>query len=245
MFDIHCHLLPGIDDGADILADTIRMAEIAVGGRCSGIICTPHFTHRSDYDQKMLPFVVSKLSEVLTRHKIRIAVYPGQEIMLDDETAEMLIAGELLTLNGSDYALVEFPFDIESRPAFRLLDKIAAHDLVPVVAHPERYAFVNGNIANALELREMGCLLQLNKGSYKGAFGESARLCARRLTDRGLADVVASDAHGPYVRTPYLADVHELISSEWSPAYADLLLKYNPYMIINGRSIKRYKGRSV
>lgn len=240
MFDIHCHILPGIDDGADILADTIKMAEIAVGGRCSGIICTPHFTHRSDYDHKMLPYVVSKLSEVLTRHKVRLAVYPGMEILLDDLTADMLIGGELLTLNSSRYALVEFQFDIEARRAFGLLDRLTAHGIVPVVAHPERYDFVNSRIENALELRDMGCVLQLNKGSYKGAFGDDAYFAAKRLTELGLADIIASDAHGPYVRTPCLSDIHELVSSEWSLEYADLLLKYNPFMVISDRPIKRH-----
>ena len=243
MFDIHCHILPGVDDGADILADTLKMAEIAVSGRCSGLVCTPHFRPDSDYEYKMLPYVVKKLGELMARHGIRLALYPGQEIFLDDKSADMLIAGELLTLNGSVYPLVEFEFSGAERRAFRLLDRLIAKGFVPVVAHPERYDFIEDRQGAAEELRTMGCVLQLNKGSFRGAFGERALKCAHKLMDSGLADVVASDAHGPYLRTPYLADIHELISTEWSIGYADLLLKHNPFMIIQNRRVERYGKR--
>ncbi len=241
MFDIHCHILPGVDDGADILADTLKMAEIAVAGRCSGLVCTPHYRPDSDYEYKMLPLVVKKLGELVARHGIKLALYPGQEIFLDDRSCDMLLSGELLTINGSVYPLVEFAFEGAERQAFRLLDRLVTHGFVPVVAHPERYDFISKRGA-AEELRAMGCVLQLNKGSFKGAFGSMASGNARSLTDAGLADVIASDAHGPYVRTPYLADIHEYISTEWSIGYADLLMKNNPFRIIMNRRIERYGG---
>ena len=241
MFDIHCHIIPGIDDGADILADTLKMAELAVSGRCSGIICTPHCRPDCDYDVSMLPLVVKKLGELLVRRGIRLSLYPGQEILLDETSAGRLISGELLTLNGSVYPLVEFEFEGAERMAFRLLDRLVAHGFVPVIAHPERYDFISKRGA-ADELRAMGCVLQLNKGSFKGAFGDMAMKNARMLMDDRLADAVASDAHGPYFRTPYLADVHEYISTEWSIGYADLLLRDNPFRIITNRRIERFGG---
>lgn len=240
MFDIHCHILPGIDDGAELIDDTLKMAEIAVKGRCSAVICTPHFNEDSDYEYKMLPMVVKKLEELLLRHRIRLSVYAGQEILLNGRNVEMLISGELLTLNGSAYPLVEFDFGESYSNAKRRLERLVEVGFVPVLAHPERYEFISA--PRAYELRCMGCVLQINKGSYSGAFGERAMNYAHELTNEGLADVVASDAHGPYRRTPYLADIHEYISTEWSIGYADLLLKHNPYRIINNRRIIRYSG---
>ena len=239
MFDIHCHILPGIDDGADILDDTIKMAALAVKGRCSGIVCTPHQRPGSDYEIKMLPFVTKKLQELLLRHGIRLSLFAGQEIFLDDDSAERLIAGEYLTLNGSAYPLVEFDFEGEGREPMKLLEKLVTKGFIPVVAHPERYDFVASDIRAAEYIRSMGCVLQLNKGSFKGAFGNAAYKCARKMMDEGLADVVASDAHGPYMRTPYLADIHEYLSTEWSGDYADLLLRENPFRIIKNLRVKR------
>ena len=242
MIDIHCHILPGIDDGADILDDTIKMAALAKRGGCDAIVCTPHQRPDCDYEIKMLPLVTKKLQELLLRHGIGISLYAGQEILLDDESLERLLAGEYLTINGSVYPLVEFGFEEPARGPMRLLERLIGKGFIPVVAHPERYDFVAGDIRTAFAMREMGCVLQLNKGSFRRAFGHAAYVCARRLADERLCDVVASDAHGPYVRTPYLADIHEYISTEWSVEYADLLLSENPLRIISGRRVKRYGG---
>lgn len=239
MFDIHCHILPGVDDGAQILDDTLKMALAASENRTSAIICTPHYGKYTEYEYKMLPYVTSKLEELLLRHKIKLSLYAGQEILLTDDTVEMLISHELLTLNNSVYPLVEFDFYETPQRALKFLDKLLINKLVPVIAHPERYELISLDIAR--EFREMGCVLQVNKGSYMGSFGRRAEKYAYLLTDTGLCDVVASDAHGQYKRTTNLSAVHEYISTEWSVEYADLLLKENPFRIMTNRRILRNK----
>lgn len=108
------------------------------------------------------------------------------------------------------------------------------------MAHPERYAFVAETPEAADQLKATGAFLQLNKGSLKGAFGRTAFQTAHRLLAERKADFIASDAHSPYVRTPYLGDAHELVSEHYSIDYADFLLRDNPFRVIRNQKIYSY-----
>lgn len=240
MVDIHCHILYGVDDGSDDLAETVEMLRLAERGGTSKVIATPHSNVPGSYRNHWCPELEGRLAAVnseLKREGVGVEVYPGQEIFSTPDTARLLRDGKLITLNFSRYALVEFDFYEYSVEAYAILGQIAAEGYVPVVAHPERYAFVCEEDDAALRLKDMGCLLQVNKGSLKGSFGMRAKRAAHRLLADGFADFVASDAHSPYVRTPFLADAHEAISVMYSRDYADLLLKTNPSLLLDNKEI--------
>lgn len=240
MVDIHCHILYGVDDGSDDLAETVEMLRLAERGGTSKVIATPHSNVPGSYRNHWCPELEGRLAAVnseLKREGVGVEVYPGQEIFSTPDTARLLREGKLITLNFSRYALVEFDFYEYSVEAYAMLGQIAAEGYVPVVAHPERYAFVCEEDDAALRLKDMGCLLQVNKGSLKGSFGMRAKRAAHSLLADGFADFVASDAHSPYVRTPFLADAHEAISVMYSRDYADLLLKTNPSLLLDNKEI--------
>ena len=109
---------------------------------------------------------------------------------------------------------------------------------MPVVAHPERYAFVAEDGSAPLRLKKAGCLLQINKGSLKNKFGDHAYAVSQALIRHELADFVASDAHSPYMRTPYLADAYEIVCELHSEQYADILLTSNPQKVLKNEKIK-------
>jgi len=144
----------------------------------------------------------------------------------------------LLTLCNSDYPLIEFAFRERSDSVYRKLRLLVAEGLTPIVAHPERYAFVAEDRSSSLRLKKIGCLLQLNKGSLKNKFGDNAYAISQALIRHELADFVASDAHSPYMRTPYLADAYEIVCDLHSEQYADILLKSNPQKVLNNEKIK-------
>ncbi len=240
MVDIHCHILPGFDDGADNFEESLRMARIAAGGGTKAIIVTPHSNIPDSYRNYLDKSYVDTFKDLkvkIKEQKIPLDIYPGHEIFATDNIIDPIKRKKLLTLCNSDYPLVEFGFKERSESVYEKLQILVAEGLTPIVAHPERYAFVFENGSAPLILKNMGCLLQINKGSLKNKFGDKAYDVSQALIKREVADFVASDAHSPYMRTPYLADAHEIISELHSEQYADLLLSINPEKVLKNEKI--------
>ncbi len=240
MYDLHCHILFGVDDGADSAEESIRMARIACESGTKGIAATPHCNisefNRNEWTAEFTRKIIM-LNSTLAELDIPVKIYPGQEIFCGEDVTALLKSGKLLTVNGSRYVLVEFDFGEYSDTVYSKLGEIISAGYVPIVAHPERYGFVQEDKDAPLRMKKMGCLLQLNKGSIKGGFGRGAYMSSSAMLENGLADIVASDAHGPFVRTPFLADAHEFISERFSSEYADILFKSNPKKILKNKMI--------
>lgn len=243
MYDIHCHIIPGVDDGADSMSETIEMLNIAASNLTQGIICTPHSNIPDSFENYWSDELESRfkaIEEEIAKRQLPIKIFRGHEVFLAGDVSEHLKKRELRTLNNSKYVLVElYPFEKEYY-AYKKLAALVAEGYVPIVAHPERYAFVIENPEVIVNIKDLGCLIQLNKGSLKGRFGDVVKYAAHRVLDERKADFVASDAHSPYKRTTNLTDVHEMISTEYSLDYADYLLRSNPLDVICNKNIFRY-----
>ena len=240
MYDIHCHILYGLDDGADTLSEAVDMARLAYEGGTKVIAVTPHSNVKNSYMNFWDDTLKSRLAEiqkVLADNEIPVKLVSGQEIFCYDNVLERLKNGDLITLNSSRYALVEFGFKEHRSVVFNKLQKLVAEGYVPVVAHPERYSFIAESPEEITRVKKAGCLLQVNKGSFKGTFGRTAREIAFYMLEHNLADVIASDAHGPYVRTPFLSDIHEMVSEMYSADYAQVLLNENPKAILEDKRL--------
>lgn len=240
MIDIHCHILPGVDDGAGNMSDALEMAKLAADSGIKSIIVTPHSNIPGSYRNYWNYFMgedVENLKKEIRRKNINLTIYPGQEIYLAPCFSELLKKGEFIGLNESRYMLVEFSMLEMADVAYRKLQQIIAEGYVPVVAHPERYGFVTEQQEAIYRMKDLGALLQVNRGSIKGAFGKTVMDKANDILSTYQADFVASDAHSQYRRTPYLADVHEFISEEISSEYGDWLFKVNPGKVINNETI--------
>ena len=240
MVDIHCHILPGLDDGSDNIEESVRMARLAIEGGTNTIIATPHSNVPNSYqnycDKNYIESFKS-LKARLAEEKIPLKLFPGHEIFAADNFAELIKSKKLLTLCNSDYPLIEFSFAEHSESVYKKLAMLTAEGMTPIVAHPERYAFVAEDNSAPIKLKELGCLLQINKGSLKGSFGKNAYFVSHSIIENEFADFVASDAHSPYMRTPYLADAFEIISEIHSEEYADLLLNINPSAVLQNKKI--------
>ncbi len=240
MNDIHCHILYGLDDGAVSLEESIEMARLARSGGTKRIVVTPHSNVTGSYRNmwcRELEDLLERLNKSLSEKNVDIKLFPGQEIFCGENFMNLLREGKLITLNNSRYPLVEFDFYEHSASVYMKLKKIIAEGYVPIVAHPERYAFFCEDETAAAKLKSMGCLLQVNKGSLQGNFGRSAYKAAGFLLDNSFADFVASDAHSPYMRTPFLAEAFEFVAETYSYDYATLLFSENPRAVIDNREI--------
>lgn len=241
MYDIHCHILPGIDDGSGSIVDSVEMAMIAAESGVKGIIATPHCNIPGMYDNvwsSEFDSGIEKLNYELQKRKISITIYPGQEVFAWGDIIDRLKKGELITLNSSCYVLVEFDFGTPEHTAYQTVRQLVAEGYKPIVAHPERYGFAYENPDSIKKLQMSGALIQLNGDSIIGKLGYRPMQVSKFiLTDR-MADFVASDAHSQYSRTPDMSGAHEIVCSYFSYDYADKIFNDNPLKVINNKEIR-------
>lgn len=229
MIDLHSHILPDLDDGSQSLQESLAMARMAVESGVTAMAATPHCT---DARAEEVYKTWKLLRQALRENKIPLKLFPGMEIYGTENTLQLLQEGKLFTLNGSRYPLIEFSFHSSGDRETRILRSLCKAGLRPVVAHPERYSYVQYDPEIINRWQRMGCLLQINRGSLLGRFGTRAQEIAVELVERNFAAVVASDAHSPQMRTPWMEDIRNLLSREFSPACARTLLLDNPRRIL-------------
>jgi protein-tyrosine phosphatase len=240
MIDLHCHILPGLDDGAGSENDTLEMARIAVQGGTTEIACTPHCSTDDPYLPDRLRTVLSstaRANAMLRREGIGLLLHSGMELLCVTSPGPLLAQGEYLTLGGSRYLLIEFPFDIRSSAINDAAETVASAGLVPVIAHPERYYCVQWVPELVAGWAERGWLIQINRGSVTGGFGNDVRLAADWILRRSLAHLVASDAHSAEYRTPDLSEGYRWVARNCSRDYAELLFQENPQRVLDDRSV--------
>jgi tyrosine-protein phosphatase YwqE len=207
MYDLHSHILAGIDDGARDLAESLEIARIAVASGVLAMAATPHSSEllQYDYTAAFIQARVEHLQAELRASDIPLTVYAGAEVFAEHDTVTKIKDGRLATINNTRYVLLEPPFD--SLPVFfeRLLFDLQTSGYVPVLAHPERNAAVIHDPALLYGWSRRGILAQVSTASLLGGFGSRVRETARLLVQRHWVHLVASDAHHPIVRPPGFA----------------------------------------
>ena len=241
MIDIHAHILPGIDDGAEDLDSALEMAALAAESGVTLLAATPHCVEFARQPNLWGPELMESIRDFqreLNCAGIALTIVPGMEIFGTENVPRLLKEKKMIGLNGSNYPLIEFPFYNYGGRATEILEEIVALGMRPVVAHPERYLYVQEDPGILNLWVEMGCLLQVNKGSLLGRFGQYEERLAYELVDRGFAFTVASDAHSPRQRTTWMLDVERMLREEFSDRAAEVLLKRNPMKLINNETIQ-------
>lgn len=236
MIDIHCHILPGLDDGARTMDEALDLADIAVSGGVTTICVTPHTNllefFDDNYESEELKDRFLDFQEALRREHIPLEIVRGSEIYVTPHAAERVAQGQIRTMNGTKHCLIEFNFDCYPGKIFDAAQDFLSKGYVPVIAHPERYYCVQEDPLLLRDLLRMGALTQVNKGSVLGKFGRECEMCADFLLDEELVTCIASDAHSPFRRNTDMREISDYMAREYSSEYRDLLLKINPAKII-------------
>ena len=251
MIDIHAHILPGIDDGAEDMYDTLEMARMAADSGVDRIIATPHCNIPGMYGNYFGREYIDRYESVVRavrKEKIPIEILPGMEVFSTEDLPELIVNHKIMPLNQSRYILMEFAFDEDPEFADSILKRVEEVGARPVIAHAERYEFIQDYPQIAYRWFRKGYVIQANKGSFLGRFGGGPKRAADSLLRHNLISVIASDAHSPLQRTPYMMDVYEELSREYSENHLDVLFQYNPARICDNREILRlepvpYSGR--
>lgn len=240
MIDLHAHILPGVDDGADDLEVSLEMAAMAAESGVSILVATPHSNQigrfENFYDEKLSAKFRALKSEV-KKHGIPLEILEGMEIFASEDMGIKIKKGFLRGINRSDYYLVEFPFEADPWWIGQCLEGIFDQGKIPLIAHPERYFCVQDYPGLVYEWLQSGCLIQMNKGSILGRFGREVRDAAETLLLYDLISCVASDAHSFDMRTPHMGLVREHLEQNGGSAYARHVLYENPRLILSNRRI--------
>lgn len=233
--DLHCHLLPGLDDGPRTEAESVELARALVADGVGVVAATPHRTVRFATPLHELLARVEALRALLTAHRVPLEVLTGSEVAVDALLDMPETELEALRLGGTGPLLVELPQrDVGGDPSWIVRDLLARG--VPVLlAHPERIPLLQQDPSVLADLVQRGAHAQVTSGSLIGRYGRTAQHAAVTMLDAGLIDVLASDAHHPELRPPEMeAARHWLAQHRPATAFDDLAV-HTPRGLISPR----------
>ena len=196
MIDIHSHILNNVDDGSTSLENTLEILKKAENAGFTDVILTPHYIE--GYYENKRPEIhnrIKNLKKVLYRENIIINLYHGNEVFLTEKTPELMRNGDIATLGNSRYVLFEVPFSGKMLNLEEIIYSLKDMGLVPVLAHPERFSFIQENPENLIKLLKMGVLAQSNYGSFMGFYGKEVQQTAEVLLENKLIQFLGSDTH--------------------------------------------------
>jgi protein-tyrosine phosphatase len=238
MIDLHCHLLPGIDDGAATLETSLEMARIALGDGICVTACTPHI-YPGLFENTGPDIVrrVQALREDFAGNDIALQLTTGADIQMVPELVAGLGSKQMPTLAGSRYFLFEPPHHTVPSGFAELLFNALASGYVPVITHPERLTWLDDeHYPWFREAARRGAWLQLTSGAVTGRFGRKARYWSERFLDDGLVHILATDAHEPVHRPPLLSEGREAATRWVGSDEAEAMVVHRPQAVLDDRA---------
>jgi len=237
--DIHCHCLPGVDDGPATKLEAFALCRALIEDSITSTIATPHQLGRFSgcNEAAQIREDVWVLNEEINRSNIPLTVVPGADVRVDERICELLEADKILTLaDGGRYILLELPhevfIDITS-----LLAELACLGIQAIVSHPERHPFLVNKPGILLKWRKLSAHLQVTSASLLGRFGTAAQRAAWYFLSSGWVSVVATDSHDLGVRKPCMKAAFERISVQLGENIARLVCIENPLRVLKGQDI--------
>lgn len=238
--DIHCHCLPGVDDGPPSLAAALDLCRALVLDGVIDVIATPHMLGRYEGRNAAgdIRRAVVALQAEIDRAAIPLRLHSGGEVRIDPGVGVLIQRDQILTLaDKKRHALIELPHEIAVNPA-RLITQLAGQGIVSIIAHVERYPTVLRDPNIVIGWIQEGAALQVNAESLLGEAGAAAEACAWNLLRRGSVSLVASDAHDTARRRPRLSAVARLLAREIGATPARQLLFDNPQRVLSGEPLQ-------
>jgi protein-tyrosine phosphatase len=238
MIDIHNHILPGLDDGVGSFDEAIKLCELAKEDGITGLVASPHI--REGIYPNSREEILDTLHELRSRIKDRIDIelYSGAEVHIAMDITEKAKRGEIPTINEEGYLLLELPDHLLPPRTEDLIFNLKLAKLNPIIAHPERCAWISNEFERLQDFVKNGAIIQITAMSLTGGFGKSIRSIAKNLLKLGMVSVIASDSHSADHRPPRLSEALKEAEKIIGPERARKLVKENPQKIINGEPLE-------
>lgn len=238
MVDIHTHILNNIDDGSNNIEDSIHILKQYINEGVKKVVLTPHYIENSNYsvENKQKIELFKKLSEEVKKQNINIELYLGNEVYLSDNILELINKNKIMTINNSKYILIELPMVNENPNVIDTIYNLKLSGITPIIAHPERYVYIQKDINKALEYINSGALLQVNKGSLFKKYGKASYKTVKKLIKKKLVHFIASDIHSS--KNIYSSKkVRKKLKRLASNNYIDNILEKNGLNVLNNVEI--------
>jgi protein-tyrosine phosphatase len=238
LVDIHCHILPDIDDGPDDWDASLAMARMAVADGIATVIATPHQLGRhSANDGEQIRRLVAALNQRLAAERIPLRVLPGGDVRIEADMVQKVVRGEVVSLaDRRRHVLLELPHDLFF-PLGRLIEELSAKHMIGILSHPERNRAIQREPALVPPLVAAGCLMQVTAGSLLGEFGERSQQISEWLLERNLVHFVASDGHNTSSRKPELSAARLRVAELAGEELAERLCAVNPSQVAEGKKV--------
>ena len=244
MIDIHCHILPGLDDGARTMDDAVAMARMAGDDGISTVVATPHH-----WEEMYAPTpqeirrAVGAVQDRLADEGIALKLLPGQEVMMAADVPERLRGGDLVTLGDrGEYLLIEVPRGEIPPGTEQVILEIMSLGVRPIIAHPEKCGAIRRKPEVLRQLVQHGCLIQMDADSLGGSkLGPTARFASGLLKD-GLVHILASDGHSPTDRPPVISPYLPRAGSIASPQILQDMTVGRPNLIVGAAKVTIRSG---
>lgn len=234
LIDIHCHLLPGIDDGPRDMDEAMRMVEIMYGDGIRGAIATSHYNHIIDFKptetyERSLKALRGEIAKLYPDFRL----YAGAEFRVRENYLEIIDSdASKVVLNGTQYILIELQDDVSRKKVLDIVYEIRLRGYIPIIAHVERYEMIYGDEYFLSQVREEGACVQLSARAIAERPKGYRKL--KKLLKRGYIDFIASDGHSDIKRKPLLGKAYEEVSKICSFEVADMIFIENPKRLLAG-----------
>jgi protein-tyrosine phosphatase len=235
MVDVHCHILPGLDDGPDSMDESLAMAETAIADGITHVVATPHSSTEYSFDYRRVQYLRDRLQGEIGE---RLTLATGCDFHLNPENLDALRRNAApFCVNQRNYLLVEFN-EISIPPALdETLHDLQLKGIRPVITHPERNAILRRQRERLANWVRLGCCVQVTAGSLTGGFGPRAQEDSLCWIGKGLVHIVASDAHNTRRRPLRLQSAYELVRNQFGEDKARALFVENPMAVFEGRDL--------
>lgn len=238
IIDMHCHVLPGVDDGSEDLEMSLKMLQIAADEGITQMILTPHFhlgRKLASYEEIEQAF--STLQQAIIQHKIPIEIFLGNEIFYSHDMVRYLETKKAHAMCGSRYVLVEYHPTHSYQDIRRGVEELLQSDFIPIIAHVERYDTLLRHPERVEELIDMGAYIQVNVSDVMGDHGFGMKRFCAKLLKKGLVHFIATDAHSDRSRAPRIKKCVSYIIKKYGAAYATELFCDNPTLVMRDEYI--------
>jgi protein-tyrosine phosphatase len=237
--DVHCHCLPGLDDGPVNTPEALALCRDLVADGIRTVVATPHQLGR--YEGRnggpQIRAAVAQLQQALAQEQIPLVVLAGADVRIDERIPELLESGEVLAVGEAGrYLLLELPHDVFVDP-IGLLAPLANMGMTAVITHPERHPFLARNPNYVQRWAEYHPCLQITAASFSGGFGRPSQEAAWAFLRQPLPVLVATDAHGATSRPPRMTEAYTLLSQRLGQSAARTLCVENPNRIVSGQDV--------
>ncbi len=239
MIDFHSHILPNIDDGSKSIEETFNLIKEAEKAGFEAVISTSHYMenyYETDVPEREV--WVKAILENLKTKNINTNLYLGNEIYFTDNIIELLEKRKASTINDTSYVLFELPLNAEPMNLYDVIYDMLQYKLVPILAHPERYCFIQKEPELVYDLIEKGVLMQANYGSIIGQYGKKAEIIVRKFFENNMVHFLGTDVHRQNTIYSKIPQILEEISDIIGEEKLEELTTENPKLVLNNKRIE-------